>query len=234
MKQFSVFCSERSIVLEDYPEKINSMPRVTMTFANIQEKYTLSDISWLAVGLTLLLDTILILSTVRLGVDSPFFIGAIVFAFIGSLKFVNAFEKIIRINFTKEGRLNSRIHSAMHQAINAMIKEDTVNPDISKIQSASRFSSSCNTVYTIESILLGIFSIPIVIFTYHKLWLCIILLLLLRVIVENLLDRGAFNFLQVLFLRKPTDKEINLVSAMLQQNDELVKSFKDTFLNEND
>ena len=228
MKQFSVFCSERSIVLE-YPENTVKIPRTTLTFTNISEKYTFSDISWLSVFLTIALDAFLILSTIRQGLDSPLFIGAIVFSFIGSLKFVNATEKLILLNFTKKGRQVSRIHSAMHKAMNAMILEDSVNPDIVKIKGASRFSHSCDSVYTIESILLGFLSIPIAVFTYQKLWLCIILLFLLRVIIENLLDRGILNFLQILFLRKPTDTEISLVSEMLKQNSELSEAFLKAF-----
>ena len=216
MKQFSVSCTERSLVIE-YPRDTNKNANITLAFANIKEKHTFSDISWLSVILTIILDAFLLLSTVRHGFDNPIFLGCLAFAFIGSLKFVNAIEKIIRINFTKEGRQASRLHSAIHQTINAMIKEDTLKLDVSQIKKASRFSSSCETLYTTESILLGFLSIPIVVFTYHKLWLCLILLLILRVMVENMLDSGAFNFLQIFFLRKPTDREIKLVYHMLCQ-----------------
>ncbi len=221
MKQFSVSCNERSIIL-DYLNEANKMTQTTFTFTNIPDKYTFSDISWLAVFFTIVLDAILLLGTVRLAPELGFFWGAVMFAFIGSLKFVNAVEKFIYLNFTPEGRKISRIHSAMHQAINAMILEDTLNPTLDKMRVSSRFSNSCETVYTTESILLGFLSIPIVMFTYHHLALCFILLILLRVLVENLLDHGLLNFLQILYLRKPTDDEINFVYQIISKREQLL------------
>ena len=226
MKQFSIFCNEKSLVIR-YPSESNDyVPKTSITFDKIKENLTFGDISWLSVIITIILCTTLILTSAKGGFESPFFLASVTFCVIGSLKFVNAIEKIIRINFTKDGRCASRIHSAIHQAINAMIKDDTLAPTIESIQKASRFNSNCETVYTFESILLGFFSIPIVLLTHKSLLICLLALLFLRCVIENLLNAGAFNFLQILILRKPTNEEITVMANLLSQNNELYDYFK--------
>ena len=223
MKQFSIFCNEKSIVIEYPSQNQDYTPKSTITFNKIEENLTLGYISWLSVIITIIIFGTLIFVSARNGLDSPFCLAVVTFSLIGALKLVNAFEKMIRIHFTKDGRAASRIHSAIHKAINAMIIEDTLTPDIDAIRKASCLNSNCETVYTLESILLGFFSIPIVLLAHKRLFLCIILLFLLRCVIENLLDRGVFNFMQIFILRKPTEEEISAVADLLMKSNELYK-----------
>ena len=223
-KFFSVFCNEKAIVI-DYHGETELVPQSSIIFDNIKDKYTFGYLSWFSVFITILVDAILILTSIRCGLDHPIFLSCVTFAFIGSISFFNALEKIILLNFTKEGRKVSRIHSALHKAINAMIQEDSLTPSIENIQKASRFNCYCHSIYTLENILIGFLAIPVILLTHKQLWLCLISLIILRSIIRILLSRGVFNFFQILFLRKPTREEVETVSLFLRHNYDILHRF---------
>ena len=204
----------------------DAIPKATISFNQINSNLTFVDISWLSVIITIIFCGIMIVLTMQRGFDNPIFLATVTFSLIGALKFFNAIEKIIRINCTKDGRAASRIHSAIHKAINAMIKEDTLTPSVQGILKSSRLNCNCETVYTFESILLGFLSIPVVLLTYKRIWLCLISLFVLREIIKALLNIGAFNFLQILFLRKPTNEEVYRIADLLSLNNHLFDDFE--------
>lgn len=148
--------------------------------------------------------------------------ASIFFAFAGSRKFFNFIESVLFMNSFKD---LPKFHAAEHMAINAYEKLGRI-PTIEELKKASRFSNLCGSVSkTINGLYFLVSSITIAIFARYSIWIyipiCILVCACLSIKKINVL---YLKYFQILFTKKPTDRELKLALVALENFEKMENS----------
>lgn len=147
------------------------------------------------------------------------------FAFTSSLMFFNFLIKVPILKYgSNEWRKWSRLHAAMHMAINAYNKKGS-NPTFEEIRNSSFITKSCSSMCSIRDIICSTMFLVISVILKEYTILTILFFLVISY-VSNLLNKiGLFNQFQRLIISKPTDLEIKIISDTLEIYEQIYKQY---------
>lgn len=144
-----------------------------------------------------------------------FFSAALVFSFVASLETYKFIKSFIKIKF-KEPSI-ARFHAAEHMAINAYNRLQRV-PTLEEIKNFSRFSKYCSSQnQLITQLGIFLFMLSTILFYSYNYFIFMGILLGIGAFLLIIKKIKRFLFLQIFFVSKPTDKELNLAIEALKQ-----------------
>ncbi len=144
-------------------------------------------------------------------------IGAItnIGCFMASIYFVLFVSTHLTI-VLKNDKATGKYHAAEHKAIAAYEKYQRV-PNLEEVRTFSRFSPKCGSRFILNGLAKRIcFTIDIYVI-FQNIIMGIFLLLIIEMIMYIAKKTGCYKYLQIFVTSKPTDKELEVAIAGLQQ-----------------
>ena len=217
------YCKEDEIhILERDENSIETKKYVKIE--KMDEKFLITSPSTLAIIISLIADTFLILYAFH-SQRIVFIISSLYFAFFASLPLCNFIFKMIFLKFgSTKWKQTAKIHAAMHMAINAFNKKGST-PTIEEMKNFSYIVNNCSCISPICNIICAILYLVFSLFISN---LIVILILYSNIFIFSHLfsSSGLFNKLQKLILSNPTEQELELVLEHFKSIDRFEKLFE--------
>ena len=101
-------------------------------------------------------------------------------------------------------------------------------PTIQEVKKYSRFSEYCGSMYFINKVVKPIcLSVVTLFFSYDmSIIIRILIYLPILLLIDHIQKRGWFKYLQVLFIDKPTDQEIEVAIEGIKEYEKMEDSIK--------
>ena len=195
--------------------KIKCYWNVNTELYEAEEKFDVTDI----------LICFIIVITAIFTLNSRMATASMIFLIFGGQHVIYFIRSVIRIRL-KRKRL-TRYHGAEHMSTAAYMDLNRI-PTIQEVKKYSRFSEYCGSMYFINKVVKPIcLSVVTLFFSYDmSIIIRILIYLPILLLIDHIQKRGWFKYLQVLFIDKPPDQEIEVAIEGIKEYEKMEDSIK--------